>query len=262
MTTTEQEQTAARKWFDEVVAEARPIYELFVRESTRGAIVVAAGALHDALGELLDAAMVAEDDARELIEGRGPLASFGARIMAAYCFGLISEDARTTLDRVRKIRNIFAHKVADLSFDSPQIYDNVKLLAPVPTEFGPPEGLTITREVEARARFIWACGTAFLHLRALRSVLRMFGRRPVKGESAIALSDRMRAEHERELKRERDELDRRREQLEADWAATEKAFDAVRDRILRGEVNEDQVEAELEKTKQELLSKADSGRAP
>jgi len=49
------------------------------------------------------------------------LGTFSARIDAAYCLGLLSKDENRDLHLIRKIRNDFAHKLIDMSFESQEI---------------------------------------------------------------------------------------------------------------------------------------------
>ena len=78
------------------------------------------------LYELLKAFMIdAEKKVSELIgsekNSNAPLATFSARIKACYCLGLISEKTRHDLDIIRNIRNLFAHKLQDLTFDDEKV---------------------------------------------------------------------------------------------------------------------------------------------
>jgi DNA-binding MltR family transcriptional regulator len=88
--------------------------EEVMAETPRAAAVVSAVQLSGQLGQLLQNAMVPEEAAQNALLGEGkdgdrPLASFSARIRAAYAFGLISKGVRDDLDLIRRIRNRFAH---------------------------------------------------------------------------------------------------------------------------------------------------------
>src|SRR5262249_30800625 len=64
------------------------------------------------------------DDPNEvqlLLDTEQPLGSFGARIRAAYCLGLITRDAFERLGIIKSIRNRFAHRLHGLSFDDKEI---------------------------------------------------------------------------------------------------------------------------------------------
>ncbi|HET6327076.1 MAG TPA: MltR family transcriptional regulator [Planctomycetaceae bacterium] len=61
--------------------------------------------------------------ADDLLSGNGPLAPFSARIKLAFSLRLIREDQFNDLERIRKIRNEFAHGHQGVSFDSQPIRD-------------------------------------------------------------------------------------------------------------------------------------------
>lgn len=84
----------------------------------RGLVLSLAAFAEEALGELLKAFMTPSEATTQLIEGfNAPLGTFSSRIKAAYAIGLITKDQFLDLERLRKIRNEFAHswKPVDLS---------------------------------------------------------------------------------------------------------------------------------------------------
>jgi hypothetical protein len=80
--------------------------------------------LDDLLERVLLAFCLETKESKRLIsEGfNAPLSSFSARSVAAYSLGLISEREYNECDRLRKIRNEFAHNVQQ-SFDDQKIMD-------------------------------------------------------------------------------------------------------------------------------------------
>jgi heme exporter protein D len=96
-----------------------------VRSQTdRGAAIVAAAVLDDILRTLILARFVELSAARRdaLFEGiNAPLSSFSARIEVAFAAGIFSNEARVALHFVRKIRNAFAHRIEQITFDHPEI---------------------------------------------------------------------------------------------------------------------------------------------
>jgi DNA-binding MltR family transcriptional regulator len=84
----------------------------------RGLVLSLAAFAEEALGELLNAFMTPSDATTQLIEGfNAPLGTFSSRIKAAYAIGLITKEQFLDLERLRKIRNEFAHswKPVDIS---------------------------------------------------------------------------------------------------------------------------------------------------
>jgi DNA-binding MltR family transcriptional regulator len=50
-----------------------------------------------------------------------PLGTFSAKINIAYALGILDAEHRSQLDRIRTIRNAFAHSVSHFDFDHPTI---------------------------------------------------------------------------------------------------------------------------------------------
>jgi DNA-binding MltR family transcriptional regulator len=95
------------------------ILELLQKESHRGGVLVAGTMLDEYLYKLLKTFMINDaKKVKDLLEGgtNAPLGSFSSRILMSYCLGLISEDEYHDLDTIRKIRNVFAHRLLDASF--------------------------------------------------------------------------------------------------------------------------------------------------
>src|SRR5437762_3580943 len=91
--------------------------ERFTKQGDRGTALIAAAWLDDSLELRIRAAFRPnKGTADELFDG--PLATFAARIKFAYLMGLIEPFARSDLDRIRRIRNEFAHSRTELFFRS------------------------------------------------------------------------------------------------------------------------------------------------
>jgi DNA-binding MltR family transcriptional regulator len=90
------------------------------KESPRAAVILSAAFLDENLRSLLAGFLI---DQRSATDGLldVPLGSFSARITAAYCLGLISQHERDDLDLIRKVRNQFAHRLHNLTFDDAKI---------------------------------------------------------------------------------------------------------------------------------------------
>ena len=62
-----------------------------------------------------------ETEAKELFRHNGPIATLSAKIAMGRALGIYGRKTRKDLDRVREIRNAFAHSSSDLSFDTPEV---------------------------------------------------------------------------------------------------------------------------------------------
>jgi hypothetical protein len=93
-------------------------------QTDRGAAIVSAAVLDDILRMLILARFIELSVTRkEALFDRinAPLSSFSARIEVAFATGIFSNDARVALHFVRKIRNAFAHRIEQITFDHPEI---------------------------------------------------------------------------------------------------------------------------------------------
>lgn len=118
------------------------------KESDRGLVFLAAASLDTRLRELLAAFLI--DDKQEVDRLLGsddhpiaPLSDFSARIDAAHCLGLISQEQQNDLYLIRKIRNHFAQLVYVSHFEDNLIHDWCDRLTTIPEMLG---GLETARE--------------------------------------------------------------------------------------------------------------------
>ena len=91
--------------------------------SSRAAIILAVAAIDDLLrvAIVLNFIKLSRKDEDNIFTGNGPLSPFSSRIKVAYAMGLISRKLRSDLDRLRKIRNDYAHKTLEMSLGSVDI---------------------------------------------------------------------------------------------------------------------------------------------
>jgi hypothetical protein len=79
-------------------------------ESERGIALIAATMIDDILERTILAFLVDHKDTGRLLDGfNAPLGTFSSRILVALALGLLSETEYSECERIRKIRNIFAH---------------------------------------------------------------------------------------------------------------------------------------------------------
>jgi len=95
----------------------------------RGLVLSLAAFAEDALGQLLKAFLLPNEATDQLLEGfNAPLGTFSSRIKAAYALGLIEKDQLDDLERLRKMRNEFAHSWRPIDFENPRISAHIKAL--------------------------------------------------------------------------------------------------------------------------------------
>ncbi len=95
---------------------------LFDHKADDRAMVIVGAAFLDTLLEHILIAFLVDDEKEvgELLRYDQPLGTYGGRVRAAYCFGLIPKVVRTDLSLVGRVRNKFAHDLY-ASFADPSI---------------------------------------------------------------------------------------------------------------------------------------------
>jgi hypothetical protein len=93
-------------------------------QSDRGAAVIAAAVLDDLLEFLILQRLInLGAERRESLFGRtgAPLSSFSAKIEMAYALGVIANEMRLGMHLIRDVRNEFAHRIEQITFDHPDV---------------------------------------------------------------------------------------------------------------------------------------------
>lgn len=89
--------------------------------SDRAVAIVGPAFLDTLITEILNNFLVDdESEVQRLVRPEGPLGTFGAKVSACYCLGLIGETITADLRIVARIRNRFAHDLL-VTFSDPQI---------------------------------------------------------------------------------------------------------------------------------------------
>ena len=96
---------------------------VYQTESDRGCVLIAGSVAENALETIIRTHIVPLSRAKEeeLFAGEGVFSSFSAKIKTAFAFGLIDGELRDQFDRLREIRNAFAHSKVAIDFNTPEI---------------------------------------------------------------------------------------------------------------------------------------------
>lgn len=97
--------------------------DTYVSESDRAAAVLGGSFVDVMLEDVLKAFMVRDRKVADLFSGDRPLATFSAKISIAYALGMLPSNMHGDLDKIRKIRNHFAHHPDATSFAGPPARD-------------------------------------------------------------------------------------------------------------------------------------------
>ena len=100
-------------------------FEKLKNESDRGVVLISAELINNYLTILFEKYLILNKDLKKDIfeYSLAPLHNFSNKIKMAYSLGLIDEEQYKNLEYVRKIRNKFAHRIFDASFEDVQIIE-------------------------------------------------------------------------------------------------------------------------------------------
>lgn len=96
---------------------------LHTTESDRGCALIAGQLAENGLQQIirLHASQLPNNKLEEVFGFEAPMGIFSAKIKVAHALGIIDAEIRGDLDRIREIRNAFAHSLVVISFKTPQV---------------------------------------------------------------------------------------------------------------------------------------------
>jgi DNA-binding MltR family transcriptional regulator len=109
--------------------ELKAIIEGLSNEPDRSAAIIAAAILEGMLERMILHRLAVKDDPGligQLFTNRGPLSDLHSKILVARAFGFIGANAAADMNRIKAIRNVFAHAAHAVSFDTPEIDREVR----------------------------------------------------------------------------------------------------------------------------------------
>ena len=127
-------QTLAKSLFDSIRHQSRMTHS--------GVVIASAAILDNQLERVLKKAMrpLSKKMHKRLFESFGPLSDLASKILMAYALRIISVEIYDELEKIRQIRNEFAHSSEILNFDSKQIAPKfLALKKPQTSTKNPPE---------------------------------------------------------------------------------------------------------------------------
>ena len=141
--------------------------------SDRAIAIVGPAYLDTLLSDILTEFMVENSkEVSKLLQPEGPLGTYGSRIAACYCLGLVGSTVIADLRCVGKIRNKFAHDIR-ASFTDPKISQWCQQLAWHKESIGPPPEEATTRDL-----FQVGVNQLVAHLSGLPGLARLSKRQP------------------------------------------------------------------------------------
>jgi DNA-binding MltR family transcriptional regulator len=142
--------------------EILEIANALTTEPDASAALVACSLLELALERALVSRMIAlrktEHDKIFSDSDGGPLSTLSAKTRMAYVLGIIGPIAKQDFDRIRVVRNVFAHTRRGTSFATPEIEHACNTL-----HFS--KGMDITYTLDAKMKFLMACANYAYALR-------------------------------------------------------------------------------------------------
>ncbi len=147
-------------------------------ESDRGIVLVCLSILDELLAELLKTRFLQDEKLmKDMFGTKGVYGQFDDKVKACYAIGLISELDYNLFAKLQNVRNKFAHRVLDVSFEDPSIRDvckniNLPKNAYMPRDIETDKRIEkpklelnpIKKDTPARERFIYAFQFLFVEL--------------------------------------------------------------------------------------------------
>jgi DNA-binding MltR family transcriptional regulator len=124
-------------------------------ESDRGAAVLAGSFAEHVLGAYLLHVVADKSIGEKLFGATGALSSFSQRIAIAYAFKLISREEYLDYERLRQVRNYFAHHPLDATFSSKEVQ---KYISQLQIFSARPKDTSETKQTQHRIAYLLACG--------------------------------------------------------------------------------------------------------
>jgi len=131
----------------------------FAHESDRASAVLGAAYLDELLEKLIASFLIDDKKAIDILlspsKPYAPLSSFSAKIIMAYCLGLIDKIQYDDLNITKRIRNLFAHGLHGLDFQDEKISSEIKKLAKIDKDARGEFVLTVailSTDIEIQAR--------------------------------------------------------------------------------------------------------------
>lgn len=153
------------------VEEADNIILSLSKEADRTAAIMAAAMVESVLEQLLISSF--KDKSKELFprifENRGPLSDFNGKILIAQAFKIAGLNC-DELQRVRHIRNCFAHARTKVTFDTPEVakevddFAAVKAIKKVREDYEARNEATGYEHMERKASYVLSCHILMLML--------------------------------------------------------------------------------------------------
>lgn len=143
-------------------------------QSDRGVVLVCLSILDELLAELLKLRLLEDEKLlKELFGTKGVFGQFDDKVKASYAMGLISKLDYDLFKKIQNVRNKFAHRVLNISFEDPTIRDVCQSIT-LPKDAFMPRYLVlegneddynpITPDSPARIRFVMAFHFLFVEL--------------------------------------------------------------------------------------------------
>ena len=124
-------------------------------ESDRGAAVLAGSFAEHVLGAYLLHVVADKSIGEKLFGATGALSSFSQRIAIAYAFKHISREDYRDYERLRQVRNYFAHHPLEATFASEEVQKHVSQLRIFSDR---PLDASETMQTRHRIAYLLACG--------------------------------------------------------------------------------------------------------
>lgn len=92
------------------VKDIKKFINILNAENDRGLILVASQKIDNELKRILEDTLI-KTKKETLLDNRGPIGTFSSRIALVHRLGLIDDDFKNRIDKIREMRNLCAHQI-------------------------------------------------------------------------------------------------------------------------------------------------------
>jgi hypothetical protein len=139
------------------LSQSMAMFDAMNNEPPLACVLICASHIEKALGALLESFLNPCETSRNMLNNAfGVLSTFAARLDMCYSLGLIPKFMYVNLNRIREIRNLFAHSHEPVSFETPEVMAicNALTLPNAVDNLGNPvESPAIFKTTDPRSRF-------------------------------------------------------------------------------------------------------------
>jgi DNA-binding MltR family transcriptional regulator len=106
---------------EELSAQMHQLNDVLNKSGTLQCVLLGAAFVDHCLASLLRKYLVDGETSTGMLQPGRALGDYAARRQLCYCLGLITKSVSEDIERIGQVRNLFAHRLFDISFDNDEV---------------------------------------------------------------------------------------------------------------------------------------------